>query len=148
MDGSPHTRTEPVRSCHVSRERPPLLERPPPPVGVALPMLADVLFTSRPSQSRRQLSRLGTFGLGCVGPPALSRPELCGGRAATSSYCLPSLPAASLPPGLHPSLRALFPKSCSNHTPRFCPSPSSSSLPHSGWVGLKAGTNLTAASHS
>lgn len=27
----------------VSRERPPLLERPPPPVGVALPKLADVL---------------------------------------------------------------------------------------------------------
>lgn len=130
------------RADHVSRERPPLLERPPPPVGVALPMLADVLFTSR-----RQLSRLGAFGLGCVGPPALSRPELCGGRAATSSYCLPRLPAASLPPGLHPSLRALFPKSCSNHTPRFRPSPSSSSLPHSGWVGLKAGTNLTAASH-
>lgn len=31
----------------VSRERPPLLERPPPPVGVALPKLADVLCFSR-----------------------------------------------------------------------------------------------------
>lgn len=132
----------------VYRERPPLLGRPPPPVGVALPMLADVLCFSRLGR----VSPAGrSSGWGHSDSDVLALPR-CPALTGAVDAQLPSVIVyrACLQPRSRPGSTPrceLFPKSCSNHTPRFCPSPSSSSLPHSGWVGLKAGTNLTAASH-